>query len=103
MRSMMLRQSKSLLALALAVAAFWTTAAGAQSWPQRTVRVIVPNPAGVANDVVARLFAERLATRWRQPVIVENLPGADGNIAVREFAGRRDQHSLLYSFAGPIT
>jgi tripartite-type tricarboxylate transporter receptor subunit TctC len=75
----------------------------AQSWPQRTVRVILPNPAGVGIDVVARLFAERLAGRWGQPVIVENMPGADGIIAVKEFIGRRDDHTLLYSFAGPIT
>jgi len=90
-------------ALGVAVASLWTAPCVAQSWPERTVRVIVPNPAGVAMDVVARMFAERLGARWGQPVIVENLPGADGNIAVRDFAGRRDKHSLLYSFAGPIT
>jgi tripartite-type tricarboxylate transporter receptor subunit TctC len=77
--------------------------ASAQSWPQRTVRVIVPNPPGVGLDLIARLFAERLSSRWGQPVIVENLPGADGNIAVREFVNRRDDHTLLYSFAAPIT
>jgi tripartite-type tricarboxylate transporter receptor subunit TctC len=75
----------------------------AQSWPQRTVRVIVPNPAGVSMDIIARLFAERLATRWGQPVIIENLPGADGIIAAREFVQRRDDHTLLYSFPGVIT
>src|SRR6266566_2703803 len=77
--------------------------ASAQSWPQRTVRVILPNPPGVALDLIARLFAERLAARWGKPVIIENLPGADGNIAVRELASKRDNHALLYSFAGPIT
>ena len=75
----------------------------AQSWPQRTVRVILPNPPGVAIDVITRLFAERLSARWGQPVIVENLPGADGVIAVIEFIRKRDNHTLLYSFAGPIT
>jgi tripartite-type tricarboxylate transporter receptor subunit TctC len=75
----------------------------AQPWPQRTVRVIVPNPAGVGMDLVARIFAERLSARWGQPVIIENLPGADGIAAVREFVSRRDNHTLLYSFAGPIT
>jgi tripartite-type tricarboxylate transporter receptor subunit TctC len=74
-----------------------------QSWPQRTVRVIVPNPPGVAMDIIARLFAERLATRWGNSVIVENLPGADGIPAAREFATRRDDHTLLYSFPGLIT
>ena len=75
----------------------------AQSWPQRTVRVILPNPPGVALDLIARLFAERLGSRWGKPVIIENLPGADGNIAVREFVSKREKHTLLYSFAGPIT
>ena len=75
----------------------------AETWPQRTVRVIVPNPPGVGIDVIARLFAERLATRWGQPVIVENLPGADGIVAAREFVTKRDSHTLLYSFAGLIS
>jgi tripartite-type tricarboxylate transporter receptor subunit TctC len=75
----------------------------AQSWPQRTVRVIVPLPPGTAIDVSARLFSEQLARRWGQPVIVENLPGADGILAMKEFVNKRDDHTLLYSFAGPIT
>ena len=77
--------------------------ASAQVWPQRTVRLIVPLPPGTAPDVTARVYAERLALIWSQPVIVENLPGADGLIAAREFVGRRDDHSLLYSFAGLVT
>lgn len=77
--------------------------ASAEPWPQRTVRVIVPLPPGTAIDVSARLFADRLSVRWRQPVIVENIPGADGVLAAKEFVGRRDDHTLLYSFAGLIT
>jgi tripartite-type tricarboxylate transporter receptor subunit TctC len=87
--------------IAIALAA--TSPLLAQAWPQRTVRVIVPNPAGVGMDLVARIFAERLSARWGHPVIIENLPGADGIAAVREFVSRRDNHTLLYSFAGPIT
>lgn len=64
---------------------------------------MMPNPPGTSLDIVARLFAERLALRWGQPVIVENLPGADGNIAAREFVAKRDNHTLLYSFPGLIT
>jgi tripartite-type tricarboxylate transporter receptor subunit TctC len=75
----------------------------AQTWPQRTVRVIVPLPPGVGLDVIARLFAERLSSRWKQPIIVENLPGADGIIAARDFVAKRDDHTLLYSFAGLIS
>jgi tripartite-type tricarboxylate transporter receptor subunit TctC len=80
-----------------------STCAQATVWPERAVRLIVPLPPGSAPDVSARLFAEHLAARWKQPVIVENLPGADGIVAVKEFVGRRDGHTLLYSFAGPIT
>jgi tripartite-type tricarboxylate transporter receptor subunit TctC len=84
----------------------WLSLSGsalAQSWPQRTVRVIVPLPPGTAVDVSARLFAEHLSTRWRQPVVVENIAGADGILAAKEFVGKRDDHTLMYSFAGLIT
>jgi len=54
-------------------------------------------------DISARLFTERLAGKWRQSVVVENVPGSDGILAVREFVNRRDNHTLLYSFAGLIT
>lgn len=87
----------------LACLATLSTEASAQNWPQRLVRVIVPLPAGTAIDVSARLFAEQLSRRWKQPVIVENIPGADGILAAKEFANRTDGHSLLYSFAGLIT
>ena len=76
----------------------------AQSWPQRPVRLIVPLGAGSGTDVAARLYAERLAERWKHPVVVENRPGADGLIGVAAFASARDDHTLLYSaFAAPIS
>ncbi len=87
----------SALMLSAGVSAF------AQAWPQRPVRLIVPLPPGTTVDVSARVYAERLASTWGQPVVVENLPGADGIVAMREFVGRRDDHTLLYSFAGLIT
>jgi len=80
-----------------------STPVDAASWPERTVRVIVTNPPGTGIDVITRLFAERLSARWKQPVVVENLVGADGIVAAREFVGKRDSHSLLYGFPGLIT
>jgi tripartite-type tricarboxylate transporter receptor subunit TctC len=74
-----------------------------QNWPQRTVKLLVPLSPGTAVDVSARIYAERLAEIWGQSVVVENLPGADGLVAMREFVGRRDDHTLMYSFAGLIT
>jgi tripartite-type tricarboxylate transporter receptor subunit TctC len=89
-------------ALGLVIAATSAHAAP-DNWPERTVRVIVPNPPGVSNDVIARLFAEKLAARWGQPVVVENLPGPDGLVAAREFVNRRDDHTLLFSFASLLS
>jgi tripartite-type tricarboxylate transporter receptor subunit TctC len=74
-----------------------------RSWPEHTVKLIVPLSVGTAVDVSARLFAEQLSQKWKQSVVVENLPGADGIVATREFVNRRDDHTLLYSFASPIT
>src|SRR6516162_537198 len=91
--------------------ALWTTPArgetsgqtSAQGWPQRTVRFIIPLPPGSGTDLAARLLAERLTARWRQPVVVENRQGADGIPAVTAFLGARDNHTFLLSFAGVIT
>jgi tripartite-type tricarboxylate transporter receptor subunit TctC len=79
------------------------TPSNAEPWPQRMVRFIVPLPPGASTDLVARLFAEKLSERWRQPVVVENRQGGDGIPAVTQFLGARDNHTLLFSFAGIIT
>src|SRR6185369_5431952 len=78
-------------------------AAQGQIWPQRTVRIIVPNPPGTATDVTARLYAEKLSMRWGKPVVVENRPGPDAIIAVSALISARDGHTLLFSFGGPVT
>jgi tripartite-type tricarboxylate transporter receptor subunit TctC len=75
----------------------------AEPWPQRAVRLIVPVGAGSSTDVTARIYADRLAERWRQPVAVENRPGADGLIGTAAFVGAHDDHTLLFSFASPIS
>ena len=51
-------------------------------WPDRTVRVIVPYPAGGSADVMARLYAEKLQARFGQTFVVENRPGAGGNTGI---------------------
>jgi len=75
----------------------------AGQWPHRPVRLIVPGSAGSGADITARIFAEALAVRWKQPVVVENRPGADGLIGTSAFVAARDEHTLLFSFAAPVS
>lgn len=98
----MLKQAAR-LTLAAALIAALAGAAAAQSWPSGRVRLLVPFGPGSATDVTARLFADKLAQRWGQAVIVENRPGADSNIAVGAFAQAREDHTILYSAPNPIT
>lgn len=71
--------------------------AQAQSWPQRSVRFILPFGAGSGTDIAARLIGERLSVKWGKPVVVENRPGADGLIAIQAFMSANDDHVLLYA------
>jgi tripartite-type tricarboxylate transporter receptor subunit TctC len=99
-----MKRSGGAFAVAVLCALFWwSTSAKAESWPERTVRVILPLPAGSATDNAARLFAQGLAARWGKPVIIENRPGGDGIPAVTGFLSAHDDHTLLLSFAGVIT
>jgi tripartite-type tricarboxylate transporter receptor subunit TctC len=98
-----LSKKLSLFVLMVAIAAAMCPADAGEAWPKNTVKVIIPIGAGTSVDLSARLFAEQLSARWGQPVIIENMPGADGIVAVNEFVRRGDNHTLLYSFAGPIT
>ena len=94
--------SRVLAVFLACILGFVSSPSHSQSWPQRTVRVILPLPPGTATDVAARLFAQSLSARWGRPVIVENRPGADGITAVTAFLGA-DDHTVLLSFAGLIT
>src|SRR5258706_11958323 len=69
------------LALALATLAPLASGAGAQTYPNKPIRVIVPFVAGGAVDMLARMLGAKLSESLGQPVIVENRPGAGGNIA----------------------
>jgi tripartite-type tricarboxylate transporter receptor subunit TctC len=80
----------------LAAAAAALAVMAAQAFPEKPVRIIVPFPAGGATDVVARTFGQRLSVLWKQPVIVENKPGAGGNIGADAVAhADPDGHTLL--------
>ena len=73
------------------------------SWPQRTVRFIVSLGPASGVDISARLFADRLTGRWKQPVVVENRPGGDGVVAITAFIGARDDHAILYTPTSSFT
>jgi len=60
--------------------------AGAQSWPQKPVRFIVPFPPGGATDISARLLSQKLTDMWGQQVIIENRGGAGGGVGAAEAA-----------------
>jgi tripartite-type tricarboxylate transporter receptor subunit TctC len=82
---------RALLANAAATAALGAVPARAQTlaastWPDRTVRMIVPYPAGGSTDVLFRLLADRLKERFGQSFVVENRPGASGNVGIEVVA-----------------
>ncbi len=76
------------------------TAALAQVWPQRTVKLIVPLGPASGADLTARLLADQLAKRWGQAVVVENRPGADGIVGLTAFLAGSDDHVLLFAPTG---
>jgi len=70
-----------LLAVGLGIAALVASTAGAQPYPAKPIRIIVPIPPGGAPDVTARVVGARLAERLGQAVVIENRAGSNGNIA----------------------
>jgi tripartite-type tricarboxylate transporter receptor subunit TctC len=71
-------------------------AALAQRLSERPITIIVPFTAGTGIDILARLLGEHLQQRWQQPVVVENKPGASGNIGTQQAArAEPDGHTLL--------
>jgi len=98
---------KSKIGLTVMIVAFsilTTDASRSQdAFPSRTVRVVVPYPAGGGTDILARFLAEQLTRKWGQSVIVENVGGAAGNIGSAEVArAAPDGHTLLVTAPGPI-
>lgn len=76
----------------------------AQSFPSKPLRIIVPYPPGGATDVSARLVAQRLQEELKQNVIVENKPGASGNLGmVSLLQSPADGHTLAMSLTGMLS
>lgn len=73
------------------------------SWPVKAVKLMVGFPAGTSPDLVARTLAEPLSQALGQPVVVENRPGAGGNIAADIVAKATDQHTIGIMINGNLT
>ncbi len=77
--------------------------ATAQEWPAKTVRIVVPFPAGGSADALPRVVGESLAQQWGQAVIVDNRPGSAGNIgAAAVFQAEPDGYTLLSAPPPPL-
>jgi tripartite-type tricarboxylate transporter receptor subunit TctC len=90
-------------ALAMALAWMGLTAHANDGWPSKTIRIIVGYPAGSSPDVQARLVAEPLSRALGQSVVVENKPGASGNIGADAIAKAEDGHTIGVIGNGPLT
>ncbi len=96
---------KSLTAIAAISTAslLGATSAAAQDYPQQTVKVVVAFSAGGTTDILARLISTHLSNEYKQSFVVENKPGAGGNIGTANVVNSpADGHTLIVNSVGPI-
>ena len=93
-----------LLGAGLALCAgFGTSTAGAQTYPTKTITVIIPFAGGSASDVVARIMFDKMSKNMGQPMIIENRPGAGGNSGTGAAAkATPDGYTLVGGGSGPV-
>jgi tripartite-type tricarboxylate transporter receptor subunit TctC len=101
-----MRTKPGLSALAPAAAVFcmaFASAAFAQAWPAKTIKIIVPYPPGGTSDILARSLGPRITEALGQAVVVENKPGATGNVGA-DFVAKSppDGHTLLLADIGSL-
>src|SRR5580765_7832722 len=89
--------------LLVAASLFATTAAAADPWPSRPVKIIVAFTAGGTSDIMARTVGARLSERFKQPFVIENKPGAGGNLGTEVVCkAPADGYTLLVNSVGPM-
>ena len=92
------------LPLLFALLAAAIPSAAQDSYPSKPVRIIVPYPAGGVADLLPRTVGAKLSEKWKQPVVVENKPGASGNIGMAEGArAEPDGYTLVLAPTGNLT
>jgi tripartite-type tricarboxylate transporter receptor subunit TctC len=101
-----MRTKPGLSALAATAAVFCTAFAGAalaQAWPAKTIKIIVPYPPGGTSDILARSLGPRITEAFGQAVVVENKPGATGNVGA-DFVAKSppDGYTLLLADIGSL-
>ncbi|MCZ8411965.1 tripartite tricarboxylate transporter substrate-binding protein [Achromobacter dolens] len=90
-------------AAALGLARLTPAWAQADAWPTRPVRIVVPYPPGGSSDIIARVIAPRLAEALKQTVVVENKPGANGNLGAGIVVqSAQEGHSVLLCDVGAL-
>lgn len=94
---------RPLLALGAAALAAPRLAHAQPAWPDRPVRFVVPFPGGSTPDLTARIVAGHLGTVLGQPCVVDNRPGAGGNIGTDVVAKANDGHTIGLSINGPLS
>jgi len=96
------RRAHCLLAAAVLLAAtFGPAPASAQAWPEKPIKIIVPFPPGGSTDVAARQFANQLSINLGQPIVVENVGGANGTLGLQQLArAKPDGYTLAVASNG---
>jgi tripartite-type tricarboxylate transporter receptor subunit TctC len=85
----------ALAALAGACGAVAAPAAQADTWPKQPVKIVLAIGAGSSGDLLARMLGPKLEARWKQPVIIDNRPGASGVLGTEAVVRANDGHTLL--------
>ena len=85
-----------------ALALLAASAVHAQAWPSKPIRIVVPYSPGGSSDIIARAISQPLSEALKQTVIVENKPGANGNMGTDFVAKANDGHTLLLCDTGAL-